>query len=145
MKLLVAVDLRDLPGPVVVKATEWASRLSATLDIVYVDQVNISRGFGDTRVRDLMDKEYSRMREKDFELLTALMHTVPEDLQGVVHILDGPAAETLVEHARTYDALLVATSGRTGLSHFWLGSVAERVIRSSTVPTIVMKAATSPA
>jgi nucleotide-binding universal stress UspA family protein len=44
-----------------------------------------------------------------------------------------------------FDALLVATHGRTGLSHVWLGSVAERIIRTSHKPLIVLRMPVHPA
>ena len=38
------------------------------------------------------------------------------------------------------DAIVVGTHGRTGLSHLLLGSVAEKIIRRSTVPVITIRA-----
>lgn len=35
----------------------------------------------------------------------------------------------------------MGTHGRTGLAHFLLGSVAENVIRKSTVPILTLRAA----
>jgi nucleotide-binding universal stress UspA family protein len=38
------------------------------------------------------------------------------------------------------DLIVMATHGRTGLSRFFLGSVAERVVRESTVPVLTIRA-----
>lgn len=56
-----------------------------------------------------------------------------------VEVLVGDPAETIVEHARRIDAELVvmATHGRTGLSRFVRGSVAESVIRACSIPVLV--------
>jgi nucleotide-binding universal stress UspA family protein len=37
------------------------------------------------------------------------------------------------------DLVVIATHGRTGLQHIWMGSVAERVVRHSTVPVLTVK------
>jgi nucleotide-binding universal stress UspA family protein len=52
-----------------------------------------------------------------------------------------PAQEILAEAARLRPHLIVmGTHGRTGLEHLMLGSVAEKVIRQSTVPVAVVRA-----
>jgi nucleotide-binding universal stress UspA family protein len=38
-----------------------------------------------------------------------------------------------------YDLVIVATHGRRGLSHLLLGSVAEKVVRGSSVPVLVLR------
>ena len=52
----------------------------------------------------------------------------------------GPAAETICEEAgKGYDLVVVSTHGRTGLSQFFIGSVAERVVRLSPTPVLVVR------
>ena len=55
---------------------------------------------------------------------------------------DGPIAETVLAAAVELGAGLIAigTHGRRGLSHFLLGSVAERVVRHATVPVLTVRA-----
>ncbi|MBL8959397.1 MAG: universal stress protein [Gemmatimonadetes bacterium] len=55
--------------------------------------------------------------------------------------LDGRPAETLVERARTapHDLIVMTTHGHSGLSRFWLGSVADRVVRQSPVPVLLIR------
>jgi len=47
----------------------------------------------------------------------------------------GAAAE---EHGA--DLIVMATHGRTGIGHFFLGSVTERVVRESPVPVMTVRA-----
>ncbi len=54
-------------------------------------------------------------------------------------ILQGEPIENLLHAAKGFDALIVATHGRTGLSRMWLGSVAEHLVRRAEVPVIVIK------
>jgi nucleotide-binding universal stress UspA family protein len=39
------------------------------------------------------------------------------------------------------DLIVIGTHGRTGLSHMMLGSVAERVVRTSEVPVLTIRSA----
>jgi nucleotide-binding universal stress UspA family protein len=57
------------------------------------------------------------------------------------HVTHGePTAEILrlAEQERA-DLLVIATHGRTGLKHFFLGSVVERVIRHASCPVLVVR------
>lgn len=55
--------------------------------------------------------------------------------------LEGDAADEILRVAKEQNAGLICmgTHGRKGLSHFFVGSVAEAVLRNATVPVIVTK------
>lgn len=55
--------------------------------------------------------------------------------------VDGdPAAEILrAAKDRKVKALVISTHGRTGLKHFLLGSVAERVLKGTTCPVLLVR------
>jgi nucleotide-binding universal stress UspA family protein len=57
-------------------------------------------------------------------------------------VLAGKAAESLAEYASKngVDLIVIATHGRSGISHWYWGSVAERVLRSSCVPVLMVRA-----
>lgn len=59
----------------------------------------------------------------------------------------GPIAETIVRHAKEngYDLIVMGTHGRGGLGAAVLGSVAERVVRSSEVPVMTARMPATPA
>lgn len=54
----------------------------------------------------------------------------------------GRAAEAIIEHAATDKGTLItmATHGRSGLNRFMLGSVAEKVLRGTTNPLLLIRA-----
>ena len=56
-------------------------------------------------------------------------------------LLDGPVAQTLDEYAVTTQADLVVmtTHGRGALSRFWLGSVADTLIRRVSMPVLLIR------
>jgi nucleotide-binding universal stress UspA family protein len=62
-------------------------------------------------------------------------------------VRSGFAAETILDAARSEDASLIAmsTHGRTGLSRWILGSVAEKIVRASATPVLVLRSFHSPA
>jgi nucleotide-binding universal stress UspA family protein len=53
----------------------------------------------------------------------------------------GVPVEVIVEHAATHhaDLIVIATHGRTGLSHVLLGSVAERIVREAPCPVLTIR------
>lgn len=56
-------------------------------------------------------------------------------------IVRGTPYEEILEYAEDNDVdlIVMGTHGRTGLGHFLLGSVAERVIRHSDLPVLVVR------
>jgi nucleotide-binding universal stress UspA family protein len=56
-----------------------------------------------------------------------------------VRVAIGDASERILDAARRADSVVMATSGRTGLAHFLIGSVAEKVVRHATVPVLTLR------
>jgi nucleotide-binding universal stress UspA family protein len=52
----------------------------------------------------------------------------------------GDPLRCILAAARGVDAIVMATSGRTGLPHALIGSVAEKVVRHSPVPVLTIRA-----
>lgn len=140
MKLLLAVDLHAQPELVVAHGAEWAQRLGATLDLLHADETPLVAGYiHDPVIRDIAVAEQERMIEAHRVRLETLLATVPEANRGAVVLLRGNPALLIAEASADYDALAVATHGRTGMGRLWLGSVAERVVRSAPVPVLVLR------
>ena len=57
-------------------------------------------------------------------------------------VLVGTVAETLADYAtkNDVDLILIATHGRSGISRWVMGSVADRVMRSACVPVLIIRA-----
>jgi nucleotide-binding universal stress UspA family protein len=53
----------------------------------------------------------------------------------------GSPVDVIADHAATHgaDLIVIATHGRTGISHVLLGSVAERIIRESPCPVLTVR------
>lgn len=68
------------------------------------------------------------------------VEALPADLT-VDHVVDsGVPHKRIVAHARSkdVDVMVMGTHGRTGLDHYLVGSVAERVVRHSPVPVLTV-------
>jgi nucleotide-binding universal stress UspA family protein len=59
-------------------------------------------------------------------------------------VVDEPPVDAIVDAAATVDLIIVGTHGRRGPGRWWLGSVAERVVRAATIPVLVTRAAATP-
>ena len=140
MRVLVAVDLKKEAEEVVREAAAWAERLDATVDLVYVDEFRTQQPYiRDPNLQTMIQLEWDRLVKEDQAELQRLLDLLPEARRGAYHLRTGGAAQGVVEIAGGYDAILVATHGRTGIAHFWLGSVAERVVRTCPKPVIVLR------
>jgi nucleotide-binding universal stress UspA family protein len=63
------------------------------------------------------------------------------DVPITTMLLDGPVAQTLHEYAVASEAdlIVMTTHGRGALSRFWLGSIADTVIRQVSVPVLLIR------
>lgn len=55
-------------------------------------------------------------------------------------VVDEPPAEAILHAAASGDLIVMGTHGRRGPGRWWLGSVAERVVRHAVVPVLVTRA-----
>lgn len=140
MRLLLAVDLNDATGELVELAATWAMRLEARLDLVYVDEHSYGANLiQDPTVRVMYEREWRKVRTDQEQRLDAVREALPEAVRGETSVRTGRAFEEIVEAAKGCDGVLIGTHGRRGLSHTLLGSVAERVVRTATVPVLVLR------
>jgi nucleotide-binding universal stress UspA family protein len=60
---------------------------------------------------------------------------------GTTAVVKGDVAKAICEYAEKggYDVIVMGTAGRSGLAHLLLGSVAEKVVRHSSVPVLTVR------
>lgn len=54
-------------------------------------------------------------------------------------VVIGDASQCIIDAARRADSIVMSTSGRSGLSHLLIGSVAEKVVRHASVPVLTIR------
>lgn len=66
---------------------------------------------------------------------------LPDDVDVERIIEKGVPLEVILEYADRddVDAIVMATHGRTGLEHYLIGSVTEKVVRRSPVPVVTVR------
>jgi nucleotide-binding universal stress UspA family protein len=64
-----------------------------------------------------------------------------EHVHAETRLLHGDPVDAILDGARDWNAdlIVIGTHGRRGLSHFFLGSTAERVLQRSSLPVLVTK------
>jgi len=68
------------------------------------------------------------------------------DLSATARLIVGPTAEAISEHVAAVkpDLMVMTTHGRGPLSRFWLGSVADALVRRLTIPMILVRPKAEP-
>jgi nucleotide-binding universal stress UspA family protein len=143
-KILVPTDFSDHSKEALAWAIDLARRFDARLTVAHAYQP-VAMALPDgyvmqsapslaTMLSDLEDALAKIKREAE-----AGGANVPIDTQ----LLQGPAFAEIVRFARegSFDLIVIATHGRTGLKHALLGSVAEKVVRKAPCPVLTVRPA----
>jgi len=86
----------------------------------------------------LYEQQLAESARKNLDATVAAK--VPHSVNTTVNVEMGLPRETIIAFCahNDIDLIVMATHGREGLSHFWLGSVAEATVRRSAVPVLVI-------
>ena len=89
------------------------------------------------------DEEFSEVTEKGRSYLEAYLAEQAKEVEAkgfkvetVVSI--GRPADEILEATQDVDIIVIATHGRSGIARWWLGSVADEVIKGSACPCLVI-------
>jgi nucleotide-binding universal stress UspA family protein len=96
---------------------------------------------------DVLDAQFCAAQEAEVYLETLKAHLEEQGVRGVeAHVWYGPAAAAIVDAARLYgaDLIVMSTHGRSGLGRLVFGSVAESVLRGTTVPILLVRPSNAP-
>jgi nucleotide-binding universal stress UspA family protein len=153
-KLLVPLDGGALAESILDQAVPLARLMQAELLLVRVIQPMV---IGNMAIPEptsgvpapSMVKKLEEWYEDRRQEATAYLEKIAEKLRSSVSVVrtcvvshEQPAVAILNE-ARTQraDAIAIETHGRSGLSRFFLGSIADKVIRGSAIPVLVHRKA----
>jgi nucleotide-binding universal stress UspA family protein len=141
-KILAPTDFSEHAEHAVKYACGLAQRLDATLHLLHVLAEIVPSG-PDPLLTPVLPPEY--YRESEAQSRHALSTLIgpgwdcPPAIEKAVR-WDSPV-EGIVGYARdaAVDLIVIATHGRTGLSHVLLGSVAERIVREAPCPVLTIR------
>lgn len=91
---------------------------------------------------DVLDEIIQSMRREADEYLTKVANNLEGRGVGVKKVvLDGYQGEELIGHERqkSYQLVVMATAGRSGISRVVFGSVAERMLKSGRTPVMMVR------
>ncbi|MDX2052422.1 MAG: universal stress protein [Polyangiaceae bacterium] len=143
-RILCAVDFSEGAPLVLKQALNLAALSGGNVEVVHV--CNVPPYFGPELMVwvDAGSTPLSQVAEEAARarLAALLAELTPEERARTTTSIEfGPPADALLRVAKDRESNLIVmgTHGRTGLGHVMLGSVAERVVRSSHCPVLVVR------
>jgi nucleotide-binding universal stress UspA family protein len=138
-KILCAVDFDQSSAVVLHYARELARQNGATLCVLHVTPLPLNA----TEFSPIPMDPYpvwEKTARAELEKLAAA-HLEGHGVAYKIETRSGEASDGILGLAQEMDAglIVLATHGRKGVSHFLIGSVAERVIRRSPRPVLVVR------
>lgn len=90
----------------------------------------------------LSDVDQENQKEAERYLAHIATTTTFPKAQVETKALIGPAAKTIAEFAKQYEAdvIVIATHGRSGIRRLVWGSTAEHILRAATMPVLMVRA-----
>jgi len=147
-KILVALDGSKESEAVIPYIEELASKLPAEvilLQVIAPDYHIYAAGGPEYGVYAEQQIESMKKFARDYleEIITGLKQ---REVAAKTEIMLGTAAETIINFADQTNASLVAmtTHGRSGVSRWAIGSVAERVLRAGNTPLLLVRSPGAP-
>jgi nucleotide-binding universal stress UspA family protein len=137
---LVPIDFSEYADYALEYAMALASKLDARITLLHVIQ-SMPLGGADMGVT----LPYAYLQDLEAELRTNLesyrTRVTTAGLEGEMVLVHGIPFHEIIETAKAQQVnlIIMGTHGRTGLSHVFLGSVAEKVVRMAPCPVLVAR------
>jgi universal stress protein A len=140
-KILVTTDLSEFSAAAFEYAATASIFFDADITLLYVYEgtpAGRSKPHGEHEPR-------GHAHHTEEEALKALKAFIQDTITSGLHVTPvvrcGTPAEEIIRFAEQegVDLIVIATHGRTGLRHIMMGSVAERIVRLSSIPVLSVK------
>jgi nucleotide-binding universal stress UspA family protein len=104
------------------------------------DYVTSPAGGGALYPEEVLERDREGAAQYLKNVQARLRHDHPT-LVVAIAVLAGPVAETIIDYAREQGVELIVMSshGRSGLSRWVYGSVADKVLRGADCPTLIIR------
>jgi nucleotide-binding universal stress UspA family protein len=137
-RILVGVDFDAASASAVAVGGALAKATGAGLFVMHAEAVDAPAYFTAAEEAAIV-AERAQARATAASAVGAFVaaHT---EVHGEALVQDGPAAEALLRIAPSFDLVVVGTHRARGARRWWLGSVAESVVRRTPVPVLVVPA-----
>ncbi|GIX48525.1 MAG: universal stress protein [Candidatus Tectimicrobiota bacterium] len=137
-KILVPLDGSEVAEVALPHAVALARTFGAELVLLRVAHAPFSPG------RDPLEAERAAVEESEQYLAEAAQRLAAQGVPVRTVVRYGKAAEEILDHAATegISLIVMATHGRSGVGRWLLGSTAEKVVRATSQPVLLVRAAT---
>ena len=120
------------------EADNLALNANASITMLHVHQVS------DVAIMEFGFVQPNRSSEEVEELATRRMKIWAQELKTAEHKISfivkiGSPAQQIIDISEQFDQIVMSTHGRTGVTHFLLGSTAERVVQGSKCSVLIVK------
>lgn len=140
-KILVPIDFSDYSKMALDYAVEFAKKFNSQLFLIYViEPIVYPSDFGLGQVpMSSIDMEIQSRAEDEMQKL--VNEKVPKETKVSWIIRVGKPFIEIINEAKEKDCdlIIIATHGHTGIEHILFGSTAEKVVRKSPIPVLVVR------
>jgi nucleotide-binding universal stress UspA family protein len=147
-RILVPVDGSDISSHCLGQAIQLAKEQNAQLRVVFVVDTMLIDTFESPEALDAYVSATLAMGKRVLD--TAKARAVKAEVKVTTKLVEiaiygDRVAQMIVKEAEAWpaDVIVMGTHGRRGLNHFFLGSVAEGVVRSAKLPVLLIHGAKS--
>jgi nucleotide-binding universal stress UspA family protein len=141
-RILVPLDFSPSADQALSYARAFAIDFGASLHLVHVveDRLLSSPWPNEVYQGSLYGLRERLIKEAEKRLSDCASSVRTNGLRVTLDVLIGAPSHTIVDTANDLDAdlIVMGTHGRTGISHLFIGSVAERVVRHAACPVLVV-------
>lgn len=135
-RVLIPTDGSEGAETAVEPAVQIAEKFGAEIHTVYaVDPSAVPSDIAGSGMIESLETEGERATRSIVEQVEAAGLTAYSD------VVDGPPTQAILDYIEDHaiDLVVMGTHGRTGLDRVLLGSVTERLVRSSPVPVLTVR------
>jgi nucleotide-binding universal stress UspA family protein len=139
-KILVPLDGSATSEAILPEIEKLASAFGASISLLHVVPILIFSGSMEPVV------QYETVTEALIKEGEAYLRTIEKRLKdkGLTverHLQQGNEAQLILEHSdqKDIDLIAMSTHGRSGVSHWLLGSVTEKIVRHATKPVLLVR------
>jgi universal stress protein A len=140
--IVCTTDLSENANAAMPLAAELARRFGGSVTVLHVLEnlpyYAVAEGITFDIEKWMSDVRRNRERELNDAVAA---YAAREKIQAKPVLLQGDCAAQIVKYLKESgsDCVVIATHGRTGLSHLVLGSVAEKVVRGAPCPVLTIR------
>jgi nucleotide-binding universal stress UspA family protein len=141
-QILVPIDFSDFSRRALVSAQKLAGEFGASLQLLHVVEQSIHPSFYITGKSSIFDLD-PEIKEKSVDAMKQMVEAMGQtDVKVDYFVSEGKAAQEIASFSEAHDSglIVISTHGLTGIEHFLVGSVTEKVVRLANCPVLTVKA-----